>query len=242
MWIGLTEFKNYQVISTDGAIGRLVDLIFPQGQWSVRYLLVWSQELNRALALPASGILQVYRDEYFLRFDAAQDRVEASPELDVTRRLERREEEQLYEHYGWPPYWLQGEHDVTPIGVLSGEPEDTGSPDVTTFDHPELQGANELVGTYKVHSSEGEFGAVQDVIVADETWLIPGLAISAPAIEGGVLIETDWIERVDWVTKEMYVALPAEFLAEGPVHRPREPLTTQQQRLRERSDQISKTT
>lgn len=230
MWIGLMELKTCQVMSADGEIGRLVDIAFPRGQWSVRYVVVWSGGLDREIALPASGIRGVDRKDRLVHVDAEQDRVEASPALDVSRRIEHHEEEQLYEHYGWSPYWLEEEHEVTPTGALSGEREEIGSADEREFAGPEMQLATELLGAYAVHSNEGQFGVLQDLVVDSASWRISCLAVDTPLRPEGVLVETDWVERIDWITKELYVSLPADILADGPVYRPQEPLTPELER------------
>jgi hypothetical protein len=242
MLIGHTELKTYQVVSAEGEIGRLVDIVFPRGQWSVRYLVAWSDALDREIALPPSQVMRLDRPGHVLEVDVRRDRVEASPELDLTRRIERYEEEQLYEHYGWPPYWLQEENDVTPIGILSGEQEQTGPIDERETASPELQLANEVIGAYAVHANEGPFGVLQDVLVESETWMVSYVAVSAPPREGSVLVETDRIERVDWIAQEMYVSLPIATLLEGPAYDPNEPLNPELERsLHEYYDRISRT-
>lgn len=243
MLIGLTELKTYHMFTTDGEIGRLVDVVFPQGSWPIRYIIAWSDGLGREIALPSSGVREVRRDDRLIQVDAEQGRVEASPALDVTRRIERHEEEQLYEHYGWPPYWLQEEHDVTPIGVLSDESEELRPADEGEFANPELQRATECVGAYAVHSNEGEFGVLQDVVLEDSTWTITWLAVDTPSRRSGILVETGWVERVDWIAKEIYVSLAADVLLDGPVYRSHEPLTPElERRLHAYYDRISRVT
>lgn len=206
MLMGLTDFKTFQVVSSDGEIGRFVDVVFPRGQWSVRYMVAWHNELGREIVLPAAGIVGVHHKDHLIHIDAGQDRIEASPDLDVGRRIERHEEQQLYEHYGWPPYWLQEEHDVTPTGLLSGEREEIGSADEREFAGAQMQQAAELLGVYAVHSNEGQFGMLQDLIIDGATWRITRLVVDAPVRREGVLVETDEVERIDWIAKEIYIS------------------------------------
>lgn len=241
MLIGLTELKTYRVASADGEIGRLADIVFPQSQWSVRYLVVWSEALDRGVALPPSQVMRLDREGRVLEVDVRRDRIEASPNFDVTRRIERYEEEQLYEHYGWPPYWLQEENDVTPIGILSDEQEQTEPTDERESANPQLQLANELTGAYAVHANEGPLGVLQDAVVESETWMVSYVAVAAPPREGSILVETDRIERVDWVAQEMYVSLPIATLLDGPAYDPNEPLNPELERsLHEYYDRISR--
>jgi len=230
MLVGLTDIKTYQIVSKDGEIGRLIDVVFPRGEWMVRYVAAWSDSLDKRLVLPSSCLGQLDGERHLIRADVDRERVEASPDLDLTKRVERREEEQLYESYGWPPYWLQEEHDVTPTGALSGEAEETEPADEREFAGPQLQLATEVVGAYAVHSHEGEWGVLQDILVDDQTWTMPYLAVNAPAGEGSVLVETGRVGEVNWIAKEAYISLPAAVLAESPRYRPDERVTPELER------------
>lgn len=106
--------------------------------------------------LPVSHIVQVDRDNHTFGVDAEPHLVEATPYLDVGGRTEREEEQRFYEHYGWPPYSPQAEHDMTPIGSLSGELEQVKGTDHAEGGFSELQLASQFVGAYKVHASEEE--------------------------------------------------------------------------------------
>lgn len=241
MLIAFDRFKTYRVIAGGTDVGRLANVVFPRGQWIVRYVVVWSDVVDRQIAVPAARVTRVDHDGRAIRVDVEPDRVEASPQLDLTRRIERREEEQLYEHYGWPPYWLQEEHDVTPIGPLSGESEQMDVADQAEFAAPELELATHLVGAFAVHANEAEFGVLKDVIVDDRRWIIPCIAVDAPAREESVLIETGSISRVDWVSREVHVALPAATLLSGPVYKEDAPLTAELERsLHEFYERIGK--
>lgn len=134
------ELKTYRVISPRGEIGRVADTVFPRGQWCVRYLIAWSDELNREVVLPASRVRPSARQTHALRVEVNPDQIETSPRWDLTRRIEDREEQELYEHYGWPPYWLEEEQDVAPIGALFGESERVEEePDEPGRERPEMQ-------------------------------------------------------------------------------------------------------
>ncbi len=225
MLIGLAELRTYRVASADGEIGRVADVVFPHGEWSVRYLVAWSDALDREIALPPSQVMQVDHQGRTLGVDVRRDLIDSSPEFDLTRRIERYEEEQLYEHYGWPPYWLEDENDVTPIGILSDQAERTGPVDERETATPELQLASEVAGAYAVHANEGQVGVLQDLVTETETWMLPYAAVAAPPREGNILVETDRVERVDWIAKEVYVSLPIATLLEGPAYDSNEPLT-----------------
>lgn len=225
MLLTFSELKSYRITVAGFDVGQFADVIFPRGQWTVRYIVVWSDLLNREIALPASHVVQVDRDKRTFQIDAQPDLVETSPHLDLTRRVERHEEQQLYEHYGWPPDWLQDEHDVTPVGPLSDESEQLDISERVEAGSPELQVVSRCIGDFTVHANEEELGVLDEVVIDDLRWNIPFLAIDTPLRESSVLVETGRVSRVDWISKDIYVSLPAATLIEGPKYDPNESLT-----------------
>jgi hypothetical protein len=230
MLIGLTELKTYQIISGAESIGRLADVLFSRGEWTARYVVVDSDDLGRKISLPISCLHEPDRNARTIQADVDLDRVETSPDVDLSKDVERQAETDLYEHYGWPPYWLQDEQDVNPTGILSGEAERKNVADQAEFISPELQLATKVLGAYAVHANEGEFGVLQDVLVEVETWMIENLAVDTPQKQGCMLLETDSVSEVDWVAGEIYVALPAATLLASPVYHAQEPLTPEFER------------
>lgn len=215
MLIGLTDLKTYQAISEDGANGRLFDMLFPRGEWIVRYIVLQMDDLDRQTTVPSSCLQQLNPDNHTLEVHVNRSRMAASPDLDLTKRIERKDEQALYDNYGWPPYWLQDEQDVTPTGILSGEPERLSMFEPAEFDSTELQRVTETVGDYAVHTLEGELGVLQDVLINDRTWTITRLAVDVSEKREPVLVETDRVREIDWITKEIYVSLTKEELPEG---------------------------
>ena len=241
MIVGLTELKTFYIVSDGEEIGRVCDILLPRGEWVVRYIAAWSEEMGRNILLPCSCLQEVDRDKRTIRADVQRSQVEESPDMDLTKQIERQAEQELYEYYGWPPYWLQEEQDVNPTGVLSGEAEKMSESDQSEFQSPELQPATNIAGAYAVHSNEGEFGILQDILVDAETCTVQYLAVDTPDNEGSILVETDHVSEIDWIAREVYLSLPADMLLDSPVYRPQEPLTPELERsLHEYYDRIRK--
>ncbi len=241
MLIGLTELKTYQITSGHESIGRLADMLFSRGEWMARYVVADPDDLGRKIPLPISCLDEPDRDARTIRADVGLSQVEQSPDVDLSKDIERQDETDLYEHYGWPPYWLQDEQDVNPTGILSGEAERKNVADQAEFTSPELELATKIVGNYAVHANEGEFGVLQDVLVEVETWTIRNLAVDTPQKQGCILLGTDSVSEVDWVAREIYVSLPAATLLASPVYHAQEPLTPEfERRLHDYYDRIKR--
>lgn len=225
MLTAFSELRTYRLTSTGTAIGRLDDVVFPRGQWTIRYLEVWSDLLDRQITLPIAHVGRGDRDKRTFAVDAEPSCVEASSRLDVGGRIAREDEQRLYEHYGWPPYWLQAEHDVTPIGALSGESEQLEDTDRVESASPQLQSASQLIGIYTVHTNEEELGVLQGIVVDDVRWTIPFLAVATSMRDSSVLVQTARVGRVDWISKDIFVTLPTATLIESPAYTANGPLT-----------------
>lgn len=101
------ELEGYSVIATDGAVGQVDGLLLDDGAWSIHYLVVdtgaWLPG-RKVLVSPrwADRIAWPTRD---VRLGIGREAVEASPSYHPNAGVSRSYEEQLYGHYGMPPYW-----------------------------------------------------------------------------------------------------------------------------------------
>jgi len=225
MFIVSEELKTYRIVSRSGDIGRVADIVFPRGQWSVRYLIAWSEQLDRELSVPVSRVTETDRLGRMVLVDIDLNRAEASPRWDLTRRIEPHEEEQLHQYYGWPPYWLQEEQEVTPIEPLFRESDQMEPIDERESARPDLQLAGHVTGSFAVHASDKEFGVLQDVVLDSSTWTIPYLVVDCPSQKQSVIVATEYVGRWDWVTNDVYVTLSTEMLLESPRYKPRDLVT-----------------
>jgi len=99
MLIGLTELKTYQIISGAESIGRLADVLFSRGEWTVRYVVVDSDDLGRKIPLPISCLHKPDRDARTIQADVDLDRVEASPVYHAQEPLTPEFERRLHGYY-----------------------------------------------------------------------------------------------------------------------------------------------
>ena len=224
------RLREYRLGSDKGDIGRVDDIVFPRGQWVVRYLVASMERPRRQALFPVACLGALDGETRKLRCDLQRELIEATPELDLTKQIDRRDEEQVFEAYGWPPYWMQGEQEVTPTGMLSGEPAREEPADQTELESPELQLARDVTGGFVVHSNEGEFGLCSDFVIDDDAWTIRYITVDSPLEGRGILVETDWVSRIDWVMKEMYLGLPHKTIAGSPTLEAEQPVTNELER------------
>ena len=75
------------------------------------------------------------------------------------------------------------------------------------------------------------------MIVDDETWAIPYIALDLPAAGERVLLASDYIQTLELPARHIQVSVPRDAVLHGPVVSTQEPITPElQQSLREYYD------
>ncbi len=104
----LKEVTGYHLQAVDDTIGHIEDFFIDEADWTIRYLLVDTQNWwpgKRVLIAP-SWAQGVNWNESTLAVNVTLEEVKQSPEYNPTDSLERDYESALYGHYGVPGYWI----------------------------------------------------------------------------------------------------------------------------------------
>jgi hypothetical protein len=74
------------------------------------------------------------------------------------------------------------------------------------------------VSGHHIQALDGEIGHVQDFIIDDETWAIRYLIVDTHNWWPGkkVLVSPQWIERVSWGERKVFVNLDRETIRQSP--------------------------
>ena len=105
-----SAINGYAIAASDGRLGTVSDFLFDDASWLVRWLVVdtgnWLS--GRKVLLPPSvlGHLDPKEDEFSVELTMQQ--VKDSPEIDTDRPVSRQMETNVYDYYGWSPYWGTG--------------------------------------------------------------------------------------------------------------------------------------
>lgn len=244
MLASLTELRSYYVKGTDGEIGRIEDLCFREDEWIVRYLVVHMEDLGREALLLSAYLGPIHRDTHTVSADIRREQVENTPALDRTQPLTQHDEQELHQLYGWPVYWWEQEHQITPLDDLWGEPlEEPPDPEEQEQEDegPQLQFVSDLIGIYGIQSDDSEVGLLQDVIVEDETWAVSYLVVNVEPAGHRVLLATDYIQTMDLGARRIYLAVTKDAILHSPVVSSEQSITPElEQSLREYYDQYSR--
>jgi uncharacterized protein YrrD len=190
-----TSLLGASILAKDGPMGHLRDALFDDQSWVIRYFVVetgsWFSG-RRVLLSP-----MIFREPDWrkraLPVDLTIDEVRQSPDVDTDLPVYRQQEIAMTQHYGWPSYWTM---------EASQAPGDKNR----ALGDPNLRSANEIL-TYKVKTSDGDIGRMDDLAVEDANWFIRFVILSAGSWfeDQKLLVSTRWIGSVSWANKEVLV-------------------------------------
>jgi hypothetical protein len=229
MLIHSSKIRGCAVGATDGPIGSIIDILFDDATWLVRWLVVDTGGLmpGRKVLLPPSALGHVNHigGQYAVRLTKQQ--IKDSPSVTTDEPVSRAMETDLYDYYGWAPYWSMGFYmggygyggsPIEPLGLGFRDRQMARSSSGHATDDPQLRSAHEVNG-YHIHASDGAIGQVADFLIEDGDWSIHYLVVGttnwwpgkAVLISPRSVLKTTWSDRtVDLnVTRQQIKDSPA---------------------------------
>jgi uncharacterized protein YrrD len=227
------KLKGMALVAADGAIGEVEDFHFDDERWAVRYLVVntGSWLAGRKVLISPISVKQVDVGGNQVATALTKRQVEDSPGLDAHRPVSRRQEAQLLGYYGYPYYWgspfLWGAaaHPAA-LAVPTSPGGEVAASSATRAREEEsedsrLRSMKEVSGYY-IQAADGDLGHVEDFVVDDETWAVRYVVVDTrnwlPARK--VLVAPEWVERVSWDERKVFVNLTREAIQNSPEYDP----------------------
>jgi hypothetical protein len=142
---------------------------------------------------------------------------EDSPSLDSDKPVSRQFEHAYYGYHGWPPYW-GGPCTWGPYPYIVRDPEKWREFNQGGKAWDLYLRSMHAVSGHHVQALDGEIGHVADFIIDDEAWAIRYLIIDTHNWWPGkkVLLSPQWIERVSWGERKVFVNLTREAIKQSP--------------------------
>jgi len=223
-----SEIDGHAIEAADGALGSIKDILFDDASWMVRWVVVDTGALlpGHKVLLPPSAL--GHGDDSTRRFAVrlTRQQVKNSPSVDLDRPVSRIMETDLYDYYGWSPYWSMGFY-MGGYAFAEG-PETLASRGSTPREHeaavearekgdPHLRSAREVAG-YHIHARDGEIGHVADFLFEDGDWSLRYLIVDTKNWWPGkrVLISPRSINRVDWAARLVHLDVDRKDVKDSP--------------------------
>ena len=228
----LKEITGYTLQETDDVLGTCKDFLFDDNLWVIRYMVAdtgnWLNQ-HKVLITPDSLGEPDWQTER-LSVKLTREQIEACPPLDSHAPVSREYEISYHEHFEIPFYWMGAD-------FREGMPDGTGAVSAVD-DFPDIEIETETlpkdapssalndgllrsavdIMSYSVAALDADAGHVDDIIIDDDSWIIRYLAIETGNImpDHKVLINTEWIEDVNWESRLVSIDLSREAILDCP--------------------------
>lgn len=218
----LKDLEGYTASATDGDVGKIVNFLFDDQRWTVRYLIVEPGSFIDGIQVLISPISFREVEWAAHRFHLAltMDKVRSSPSVDVDKPVSRQHEGDFSRYYGFPYYWqssgLWGMASYPSALAENVKKEEATEPPEEAGD-VHLRSARDVRG-YEIQGTDDAIGHVEDFVVDDETWQVKYLVVDTSNWWFGkkVLVAPDWVTRISWEEREVFVDMSREAIRTGP--------------------------
>lgn len=103
-----TVITGYRIEASDGEIGHVSQLVFDDSSWVIHYLEVSTTNWwpGKKVLLAPAWVERISWLDSRVFIAASRDAIKTCPEYSDSAPISRDYEDQIYTHYGRPPYWL----------------------------------------------------------------------------------------------------------------------------------------
>ena len=232
LWDAST-FNGYAIEASDGRLGTVSDLLFEDGRWVIRWLAIdtghWLP--GRKVLLPLSALGQPDGALCHFPIKLTMQQVKDNPDVDTDLPVSRQIEAQVYDYFGWDPYWsgsfpamsnAMATPFVTPLYEPQSIPHDLADTDAQTNESdPHLRSIAAITGCH-IHASDGEIGHVEDFLVDDAGWNIRYIKVDTRNWWPGerVLISPYSVREIDWSGRLVHVNVSRQKVKNAPPYNP----------------------
>lgn len=215
--------------ASDGRLGTVDDFLFNDANWLVRWLVVdtgnWLS--GRKVLLPAFALGHLDPKEHGFSVRLTMQQVNDSPDIDTQRPVSRQMETNIYDYYGWSPYWSPGLYlggygygggAMAPLpSAGSRRREEDIVAAQQSNDDPHLRSIEAITG-YHIHARDGEIGHVEDFLLKDADWSIRYLVVDTKNWWPGkrVLISPRSVREIDWMNNLVNLKVDRQRVKDSP--------------------------
>jgi len=226
-----SAINGYAISASDGRIGTVVDFLFDDASWMVRWLVVDTGKwlTGRKVLLPPSvlGHPDVDAREFTVRLTKQQ--VKDSPEIECDRPVSRQMESHVYDYYGWYPYWgtglymggygFMGDYLTGRSSLEAWRREEHVIDTHRTEGDPHLRSIEAVTG-YHIHATDGAIGHVEDFLLGDTDWSIHYLIVDTKNWWPGkrVLIAPRLAQEINWTHRRVNLDVDRQKVKDSPLY------------------------
>jgi len=230
LWKG-SKISLFSIVASDGPAGTASDFLFDDTSWLIRWLVVdapgWLT--GHAVLLPCGALGELTAADRHFSIHLTAQQIADSPVIESEKTVSREMESEIYDFYGWSPYWgtdcYAGFYhrpgapaDETPLKEPSWGADDQRRLQGQAGD-PHLRSVRGVTG-YHIQATDGEIGHVEDFLIEDRDWSVHFLVVGTRNWWPGkkVLIAPEWIAKVDWASRMVTLRVNRQTIQDSPAY------------------------
>lgn len=233
----LHQIKDYKLLARDDEFGRVLDFLFDEPHWTVRYMVADTGRWLPKRKVLVSPVSLREPDWATHRFPVAMTReqIEAAPPLESDAPVSRQYEIEWHDTVGYPYYWgfsYPWAYGPTPWDLMKADQVRGHPAEEDPLEQGRVLRSVEEVRNYRIRANDTEIGHVEDFILDDETWAIRYIVVDTRNWLPGrkVLVAPGWINAIDWASSTMETALSSEAIKSSPEFDPHAPINRDYER------------
>ena len=223
----MESLRSFQIVATDGQIGKATDLLFDDAEWTVRHIVVDMGGLftGKSVLISPHAVAAIDPNSERIEVNLTRQEIQDAPSIDTDLPVSRQFETDFYDYYHLPYYWtgpyVWGPW-LRPVGAsippASKERQEELAAVRERF-NPNLRSFKKVNG-YRIEATDGAMGDIEDVLFDDEDWSVRYLVVDTSKFlpSKDVYVPRDAVREVDWeystvrlnLTKEQLKNMPSE--------------------------------
>jgi hypothetical protein len=223
-----SQIDGYAIGASDGPFGSITDFLFDDISWRIRWLVVDTGNFltGRKVLLPPSALSYVNHIGHQLSVGLTRQQIKDSPDINTDEPVSGQWETDIYDYYGWNPYWYPGFY-MGGYGYGGGPFLSQGlnvrgrGKDFAHHSDGDrhLRSVREVTG-YHINARDGEIGHVADFLIEDGDWSIRYLVVDTRNWWPGkkVLISPRSIESISLSTRTVNLDVDRQKVKDGPAY------------------------
>jgi hypothetical protein len=224
MLTNLRKLSQYTIHTTDGEeIGMPTYFLFDSSVWLVKYMVAEMEPpfSDRHVKLSVDCLGRPDRKRHILPVTLSTREIEACYGSETIEFNEYLEDELPLESNGRLSELEEEENRMISGDSMADEPISTSfSVELEQFEKPELNSTEKVLSRFRVQSSDGEIGRIEDLVVDDHNWLIRYFIVSLrESPNRQVTISTEWCEYADMINGDVFIDMSAEVVNGSPEYK-----------------------
>ncbi len=217
----LKELLGYKVEEINAEKGTVEDFLFDEKYWTIRYL-----EIDMGIGFPGEKLLvgrgllkkPKWESKHF-PIAVTMNQLKNAPKLKDNFPFSREKEKVWNQYYGTPSYWDDAY--IPPKAIHFYNEKTIVDKDL----HSELKSFNDIID-YEINVENEIIGHCSEVLIDDDKWeikyLVATISGDTPSKKKEVMLSLDWIKKVDYDNRKIYLNKNKKFVKNAPKYSPAE--------------------